>query len=929
MKRIVATLLLVVLLLSGGMPAFATGSANPDTAPKQSLGQYQGNAAKPADLVDVKKPVGALQKLSSGLLPLADQAFLPKGVTLGQYQAQMQELGSAKPDKAAPTGKSVNAGALAYVYVKVRESSDLSKLTSYAKIANQKDTMAAAWVNAEKLRELAAQSWVVSVSEVTAPVINKADTSEGVGFHKANLAHALSTGKGVKIGIISDGANSYKNAQATGDLPSNVTILSDVVGGDEGTAMMEIVYDMAPGAQLYFHDCGDNVLAFNKAVDALVAAGCTIICDDIGWITQPFFEDGVIASHFKEVAAKNKVLFVSSAGNAANKHYQGVYTNSAKYNNFHDFSHGTSNTEDLYVRLNYGSIIRVVLQWKEPFDTTSLSDYDLQLYAIYEGQYYLVAESADVNANTQQPLEFIGYQNNLGSAYDFAISVKRKNAPVPKELEVYVYTGSMYTNNIVKTDSIFGHAAVPCVIACGAIDAGEPSSPPTIESFSSQGPVTTLTGKRNKPDVCGADGVNVTGAGGFSDPFYGTSAAAPHIAAIAALVKARFPAYTPAQVTSAITRFSTDLGKLSYDTVYGHGLADACAAVTGKYTISVTTNSTSYGSVSGGGSYASGIMVTLKAIPKAGYRFVRWMEWNTAVSTSAEYKFTATKNRTLRAIFTKIATPSSLKAVSTSYNSIKLTWTAVPGAKMYAIYRANTSAGPYTRLNDVSSPTYTGTGLLTGKTYYYKVRAKCVAGSTVTFGGYSAAVSAKPIPATPTAVKVASTTYNSVKLTWATVTGATKYEVYRATSSTGTYTKLPDVSSASYTGSSLTTGKAYYYKVRAYRLVSGVKHYSGYSAVVKATPLPAAPTGLKAAKASSASVKLTWAAVTGATKYEVYRATSATGTYYKSIETTSLSFVSGNLTKGKTYYYKVRAYRVVGSTKYYGPFSSVVAYKHY
>ncbi len=923
MKRLVATLLLVVLLLSGGLPASAAGSANPDSAPTQSLGQFHGNAAKPANLVDVKKPEGALQKLSSGLLPLADQTYLPKGVTLGQYQEQLVGFGSAKMDKTAAKG--TDNGVSAYVYITVSKSSDLSKLTSYGKIANQKDTLAALWVNAEKLQELSAQTWVVSISEVTAPVVNKQDTSEGVGFHKANLAHALTTGAGVKIGVISDGVDSIQVAKNTGDLPSSVTVLSNEQGGDEGTAMLEIVYDMAPGAKLYFHDCGDNVLAFNEAVDDLIAAGCTIVVDDIGWILEPFFEDGVIASHFKEITAQNKVLLVSSAGNAASSHYQGVYTNSAKYNNWHDFSHGTSETEDLYFQLGPGRSARIVLQWKEPFDSTGLSDYDLYVFNMSTGA---ATASYTSNADTKMPMEAVAVQNSSGSYVNYAISVKRYNAPTPKELEVYVYGAPMYTNNIVKTDSIFGHAAVPGVIACGAIDAVNPGTPPTIESFSSQGPVTTLTGKRNKPDVCGADGVNVTGAGGFSDPFYGTSAAAPHIAAIAALIKARFPTYTPTQIASTITKSSTDLGTPGYDTVYGYGLTNAYAAVNSAYSITVKANNTSYGSVSGGGSYAPGAQATVKAVPKAGYRFVRWLEGTAAVSTSAEYKFTASKSRTLTAEFAKIATPVNLKAVSTSYNSIKLTWTSVSVAAKYEVYRATSSTGTYIKLPDVSSPSYTGTGLVTGKTYYYKVRAKFIAGSTVTYGGYSAVVPAKAVPATPT-VKVASTTYNSVKLTWAAVAGATKYEIYRASTSTGKYTKLTDVSSASYTGSGLTTGKAYYYKVRAYRQVNGIKYYGGYSVAVKATPLPARPTGLKAAKASSTSVKLTWAAVTGAMKYEVYRATSATGTYYKSTETTALSFVSGKLTKGKTYYYKVRAYRIVGTTKYYGPFSSVVAYKHY
>ena len=928
MKRLVATLLLVVLLLSGGLPASAAGSANPDSAPTQSLGQFHGNAAKTANLVDVKKPEGALQKLSSGLLPLADQTYLPKGVTLGQYQEQLVGFGSAKMDKTAAKG--TDNGVLAYVYITVSKSSDLSKLTSYGKIANQKDTLAAVWVNAEKLPELSAQNWVVSISEVTAPVVNKQDTSEGVGFHKANLAHALTTGAGVKIGVISDGVDSIQIAKNTGDLPSSVTVLSNEQGGDEGTAMLEIVYDMAPGAKLYFHDCGDNVLAFNEAVDDLIAAGCTIVVDDIGWILEPFFEDGVIASHFKEITAQNKVLLVSSAGNAASSHYQGLYKDSPTNPGFHDFTPGTgtSDTEDLYFQLGPGRSARVVLQWKEPFGSSSLSDYDLQLYAIINGSYVPVAQSAATNSETQEPLEYIGVVNNGSSTYDMAIVVRRYDAPVPKELEVYVYGVPMYPYNIVKANSIFGHPAVSGVVACGAIDAGEPSNPPTIESFSSQGPVTTLTGTRSKPDVCGADGVNVTGAGGFSDPFFGTSAAAPHIAAIAALIKARFPTYTPSQIANAITKNSTDLGAAGFDTVYGYGLANAYAAVNSACSITVKANNTSYGTVSGGGSYTPGAQATVKAIPKAGYRFVRWLEGTTAVSTSAEYKFTVSKSRTLTAEFTKIATPANLKAVSTSYNSIRLTWTAISVAAKYEVYRATSSTGPFIKLPDVSSPSYTGSGLVTGKTYYYKVRAKFIAGSTVTYGGYSAVVPAKAVPATPT-VKVASTTYNSVKLTWAAVAGATKYEIYRASTSTGKYTKLTDVSSASYTGSGLTTGKAYYYKVRAYRQVNGIKYYGGYSVAVKATPLPARPTGLKAAKASSTSVKLTWAAVTGAMKYEVYRATSATGTYYKSTETTALSFVSGKLTKGKTYYYKVRAYRIVGTTKYYGPFSSVVAYKHY
>ncbi len=268
-----------------------------------------------------------------------------------------------------------------------------------------------------------------------------------------------------------------------------------------------------------------------------------------------------------------------------------------------------------------------------------------------------------------------------------------------------------------------------------------------------------------------------------------------------------------------------------------------------------------------------------------------------------------------------------VKVASTTYGSVKLAWAAVAGAAKYEVYYATTSGGAYTKLSEVSSLSYAKNKLITGKDYYFKVRAYCLVGTTKIYGAYSAVVSAKPMPAKPV-VQVASTTYNSVKLTWDLVGGATKYEVYRATASTGAYTKLAEVSSPSYTNTGLTTGKAYYYKVRAYRLVGSTKYYGSYNTALKAVPVPAAPTGLKAARAYSTSAKISWASVAGATKYEVYRAASKSGTYAKVTETASLDFINIKLVKGTTYYYKLRAYRLVNSTKIYGPYSAILTYTH-
>ncbi len=263
-------------------------------------------------------------------------------------------------------------------------------------------------------------------------------------------------------------------------------------------------------------------------------------------------------------------------------------------------------------------------------------------------------------------------------------------------------------------------------------------------------------------------------------------------------------------------------------------------------------------------------------------------------------------------------------AVSAGYNSVKLTWSTVAGAGGYEVYRATSTGGTYTKLITTTALNYTNTGLVTGRTYYFKVRAYRTVNGVKVYGGYSAVRSAKPALGTATLSSAASAGYSSVKLIWSAVAGAGGYEVYRAASAGGVYAKVMTTTSLSYTNTGLATGTTYYYKVRAYRTVGGVKVYGGYSAVKSAKPVLATPTSVKAARASASSVKVTWGAVTGAGGYEVYRATSSSGVYAMLITTAALNYTNTGLVTGRTYYYKVRAYRTVSGVKVYGGYSAVV-----
>ena len=249
---------------------------------------------------------------------------------------------------------------------------------------------------------------------------------------------------------------------------------------------------------------------------------------------------------------------------------------------------------------------------------------------------------------------------------------------------------------------------------------------------------------------------------------------------------------------------------------------------------------------------------------------------------------------------------TGLKASSTN-NSVKLTWNKASGANGYAIYKYNSSTKKYTRVIKVANSTsYTIKNLSSLTTYKFIVRGyKNYNGSEV-LGPQSNAISVQTKLSAPSKVKVSSSTSSAVKLSWTKNSKASGYLVYKYDSAKKKWVQVAKTSSLTKTVSKLKSGTTYKFGVKAYRISGGKTYYSGLKTVATSTK-PAAVKFSVSAGSKKATVK--WSKVTGATNYTVYYKTSANGSFKKLTTTTKTSFTKTGLTRGKKYYFTVKANR--------------------
>ncbi|HSI59739.1 MAG TPA: S8 family serine peptidase, partial [Ideonella sp.] len=472
----------------------------------------------------------------------------------------------------------------------VRQAAERLGAARIVEAARYRQGAMGAYVPVSRAAQLAQVPGVRSVVLSLPAVTNVARAvSQGAALIKSDQANALGfTGAGITVGALSDSYNvaflPRTRADAdvrSGDLPGAanpngnldpvVLIREYSQGTDEGRGMLQIIHDVAPAAKLCFTTAYATPFEFALGIQALAdkAGRCRadVIVDDVAYLAEPMFSDGLIAQTVDEVAAQGVSYFSSAGNNAASKGFasafRGVAAETARgqansvdlslipaadtLGGFHNFNKAGMDIAQS-VGLD-GASNPIVFQWNDPFDTGGVTtDYDVYVFNSEGTQ--IVAQSTDDNLATGQPLEYValpaGYYQIVIARADHATA-----KPAAAQMR-YVNFGSVANGEYFDfaTPTIYGHTAAAGALSTGAVPWYQPY---TTEPFTSTGPVSIhfdAAGQRlarpvvrAKPDISAPDGGNTTFFGGDTPEdadnqpnFFGTSAAAPHAAGVAALL---------------------------------------------------------------------------------------------------------------------------------------------------------------------------------------------------------------------------------------------------------------------------------------------------------------------------------------------------------------------------------------------------------
>ena len=384
--------------------------------------------------------------------------------------------------------------------------------------------------------------------------------------------------------------------------------------------MAQVVHDLAPGAPLAFESASAATATFPQAVSALRSSGAKVIVDDVTFLDEPFFQDGPDAVAVNDAAAAgipyftaagNDTVFDDSGDNVSSweapSYRPTLCPTAPDFSGFgyldcmnFDPSGGTSNGETF--TLAPDASFGLDLQWSEPWFGVNT---DLDAFLL-DASGNILASSDDVNpgaSGSQEPVEFFSYANSTGADQTVKLVIARfpSDAPGTPRLK-YVLIGASGISGVqfptssggdIVGPTIFGHNGTAGAMSIGAVPFDDSS---TVEPFSSRGPVTHYFGPVTsttpaaplgspatlaKPDAAATDGAATSffaqQIGGVWR-FFGTSEAAPHAAALAALLLQAYPHATVSQIYGDLKSTAVQVGAFGAD-AEGAGLLDAFSAV--------------------------------------------------------------------------------------------------------------------------------------------------------------------------------------------------------------------------------------------------------------------------------------------------------------------------------------------------------------
>lgn len=447
------------------------------------------------------------------------------------------------------------------------------------------------------------------------------------------------TGAGITVGVISDSFNAlggYATDVASGDLPANVQIVAEgpTSGTDEGRAMAQNIYDIAPGAALQFATAYNSMADFAANIIALANAGSDVIVDDIGYRMEPFFQDGLISQAVNAVTARN-VPYFSAAGNSADAGYlsrfRGVNTtvtgvnngNPGRYMNFN----GSGGVSSAYLPITTTAAnAQFIFQFDQPFATQQPANSgntvtsNIQVFVLDANNQVVSQGGNDDTTATQQPYQFVTIPN--AGAYRIVVQVVDGSDPGHIQMVDWgggvAFSQSFGAGGGTYYSTSFGHSTAVNTIGVAATPWWAPSpflnqQPLASEPFSSYGPSVYVRDSAGNllatpvlpqnPYITAPDGGNTTFFGNVmqtNNPpfpgqpatqtnlsqnlpsFFGTSSAAPNAAAVAALMMDRVDGLTVAEVRSGLAASAQGMngaGTGNWNAQAGFGLINAVSAI--------------------------------------------------------------------------------------------------------------------------------------------------------------------------------------------------------------------------------------------------------------------------------------------------------------------------------------------------------------